>query len=162
MTENVIKIGAIATLIGPFATMGEDAMRGVDLALAEFSAGIGGKSIELLIESSNAIPESASDAAAFLIERKGVDLVIGPLSGNEGLAVRDYAKTRLDKTFINGVSASQDMTLRDAAPNFFSFSMNGVQWMTGLGSYVYHTLGYSRVVTLAQDYSYPHSQVGGF
>jgi branched-chain amino acid transport system substrate-binding protein len=31
-----------------------------------------------------------------------------------------------------------------------------------LGQYVYEGLGYRRVATLAEDYSYPHGQVGGF
>ena len=34
--------------------------------------------------------------------------------------------------------------------------------MAGLGTYVYEKLGYRRMVTLAEDYSYPHSMVGGF
>ncbi len=34
--------------------------------------------------------------------------------------------------------------------------------MAGLGSYVYQTQGYRRVAVIAEDYSYPHGQVGGF
>lgn len=162
MAQGEIRIGVIATLIGPLAPMGQEAIRGVELAVSEFGGQIAHKRIALVKESSNAIPDSATSAADKLLNEDGVDFIIGPLSGNEGLAMRDYAKRVPDKAFINGVSAAQDTTLRDPAPNFFSFSASGVQWIAGLGRYAYEERGYRRVATLAEDYSYPHGQVGGF
>jgi branched-chain amino acid transport system substrate-binding protein len=161
-SANEIRIGALATLTGPFAVDGQDALRGVKLAISEFGGKIGNKKITLVTESSDATPAVARDAARKLIEQDNVDLMIGPLSGDEGLAVRDYAKTQPGKVFLNGSSAAQDTTLRQPAPNFYRFSTDGVQWMAGLGSYVYQTQGYKRVAVLAEDYSFPYSQVGGF
>src|SRR5688572_809623 len=162
MQTEEVRIGLVATLIGPYMDMGLDGIRGAEMAVAEFGGRIAGRPIVTFKESSNAIPASAVDATASLLDRKRVDFVIGPLSGNEGLAIRDYAKARPDKTFINGIAGTQDITLRDPAPNFFSFSTNGVQWMTGLGRYAYDVKGYRRVATLGEDYSYPHAQVSGF
>jgi branched-chain amino acid transport system substrate-binding protein len=88
--------------------------------------------------------------------------MIGPLSGDEGLAVRDYAKQHTDKAFINGSSGAEDTTLRNGAANFFRFNTDGVQWMAGVGPYVYAHQGFKRVVTVAEDYSFPYAQVGGF
>src|SRR5258708_22506553 len=161
MADQNISIGVLAALFGPFAQMGEDGVRGVELAISEFDGQVGGKPIKLIVEGTNAIPENAEAAAKKLIEREHVDFIVGPLSGNEGLAVRDYAKTCPERAFLNGTAAAQEITLRDAAPNFFNFMTNGVQWMAGLGSYVYHTLGFKRIVTIAENYSYPHGQVGG-
>ena len=160
-TDAEIKIGVVATLIGPIGELGREAVVGVKMAIDEFGGSVAGKPIRLSVESSNAIPDSAVDAVQLLLNH-GVDFVIGPLSGNEGLAVRDYARTRPDKAFINGCSAAQDMTLRNPAPNFFNFATDAVQNMAGLGTYAYHTMGYRRMVTLAEDYSYPHGLVGGF
>ena len=84
------------------------------------------------------------------------------ISGDEGLAVKDYAKTQPNVTFINGTSAAQDTTLRDPAPNFFRFTTDGAQWMAGLGDYAYKDKGYRTVVTVAEDYSFPYTQVFGF
>lgn len=161
-SSNEIKIGALATLAGPFAVDGQDALRGVRMAIAEFGGKIGNKTITLVTESSDATPAVARNAARKLIEQDNVDLMIGPLSGDEGLAVRDYAKTQPGKVFLNGSSAAQDTTLRNPAPNFYRFATDGVQWMAGLGTYVYTTQGYKRVAILAEDYSFPYSQVGGF
>jgi branched-chain amino acid transport system substrate-binding protein len=157
-----IRIGVVATLVGPYAIMGRDGVRGVELALEEVNWKIAGKPIRLFVESSNAIPDSAISRVEKLLDSDKVDFTIAPLSGNEGLAVRDYAKLRPERAFINGIASAQDMTLRDPAANFFNFATNGVQWMAGLGTYAYETLGYRRMITIAEDYSYPHAQIGGF
>jgi len=160
--QKTIKLGALATLEGAFTVLGEDGMRGVKMALAEFGGKAGGKKIELITGSSDASPDSAIRATRKLVEQDGVPILIGPLSGSEGLAVKDYAKTKPNVTFINGTSAAQDTTLRKYASNFFRFSTDGAQWMAGLGEYAYKTKGYRSVAVLAEDYSFPYTQVFGF
>jgi len=162
LAEDTIKMGALATLEGAFTVLGEDSMRGVELALQEFDYTAGGKKIELITGSSDASPDSAIRATRKLVEQDGVQVLIGPLSGSEGLAVKDYAKTKPNVTFLNGTSAAQDTTLRNPAENFFRFSTDGAQWMAGLGEYVYNDKGYRSVTVLAEDYSFPYTQVFGF
>ncbi|MEJ1127657.1 ABC transporter substrate-binding protein [Variovorax sp. CCNWLW225] len=157
-----IRIGVLATLEGPFAQAGQDGIRGAELALEEFKAGIGGRKVELIKESTNGKPDVAVAKARKLIELDKVDVVIGPLSGGEGLAVKEYAKTVPTKTFVNGTSGAQDTTLRDPASNFFRFSTDGAQWQAGLGSYAIDVKGWKRVAVVAEDYSFPYSQVMGF
>lgn len=161
LAADTIKIGVLATLEGPFAVLGEDCMRGANMAFKEHNFTAGGKKLEIITGSSDASPESAIKAARKLVEQDKVDILIGPLSGDEGVAMRDYAKTQPNTTFINGTSAAQPTTLFDPAPNFFRFTTDGVQWMAGLGSYAYQK-GYKRVVTIGEDYSYPYTQVEGF
>ncbi len=160
--DDSVKMGALATLEGAFAVLGEDSMRGVKMALEEFEYTAGGKKIELITGSSDASPDSAIRATRKLVEQDGVKVLVGPLSGSEGLAVKDYAKTQPDVTFLNGSSAAQDTTLRDPAENFFRFSTEGAQWMAGLGEYVYKEKGYRSIAVLAEDYSFPYTQVFGF
>ncbi len=162
MATDEIKIGALATLVGPYAGGGQDGFRGLDMAVAEFGGEIAGKKLTVFKEGTNAMPEDAEGMADVLLEKHQVDFMIAPLSGDEGLAIRDYAKRYPDKTFINGIAGAQDITLRNPAQNFFSFTSNGVQWMSGLAEYVYSIQGYKQVVTLAEDYSYPYGQVAGF
>ena len=162
MAQDTIKMGALATLEGAFTVLGEDGMRGVKMALEEFGYTAGGKKIELVTGSSDASPDSAVRATRKLVEQDGVQILVGPLSGSEGLAVKDYAKTQPNVTFVNGSSAAQDTTLRNPADNFFRFSTEGAQWMAGLGEYVYNEKGYRKVAVLAEDYSFPYTQVFGF
>ena len=160
--DGAIKVGLLATLEGPFTVLGQDSVRGAELALKEANYTAGGKKIEVIKGSSDASPDSAVKAARKLVEQDGVQILIGPLSGDEGLAVKDYAKTQPNVTFINGTSAAQDTTLRDPAPNFYRFTTDGAQWMAGLGEYAYKNKGYHTVVTVAEDYSFPYTQVFGF
>ena len=162
LAEDTIKIGLLATFEGPFTVLGEDGQRGAQVAVDEFNGMAAGKKVEIVKGSSDASPDSAVRAARKLVEQDGVKILVGPLSGDEGIAVKDYAKTHPEVTFINGTSAAQDTTLRDPAPNFFRFSTDGAQWMAGLGTYAFNEKGYKKVATVAEDYSFPYTQVFGF
>lgn len=157
-----IKIGVISILEGAFAALGQDGIRGAELAVLEAGSEVDGKSIEVVVMSSDASPDSAVNAARKLIEQDGVDMIVGPLSGGEGLALRDLSKSYPGVTFINGSSAAQDTTLRDASENFFRFGGDGAQWMVGVGNYAYNELGYRSVAVVGEDYSFPYTQVLGF
>ncbi len=159
--QETIKMGALATLEGAFTVMGQDGMRGVELALKERNYMVAGKKIELVKGSSSGRPDSAVSAARKLVEQDKVQILVGPLSGSEGIAVKDYARNHPGVTFVNGTSAAQETTLRNQAPNFFRFSMDGAQWMAGLGSHAF-AKGYKSVVVVAEDYAFPYSQVQGF
>ncbi|MFI0844025.1 ABC transporter substrate-binding protein [Mesorhizobium sp. IMUNJ 23232] len=160
--DDTIKIGLLATFEGPFTVLGEDGERGAMVAVEEAGGTAGGKKIEIVKGSSDASPDSAVRAARKLVEQDGVKVLVGPLSGDEGIAVKDYAKTKPDVTFINGTSAAQDTTFRDPAENFFRFSTDGAQWMAGLGTYAFNDKGYKNVAVVAEDYSFPYTQVFGF
>ena len=86
--------------------------------------------------------DKAIEETRRLMEQEDADILIGPLSGDEGIAVANYAKEHPDKTFINGTSGAQDTTLKVQAPNFFRFHSDGAQWSAGLGDYAYNELGW--------------------
>ena len=156
-----VKIGLLATLEGPFAAGGADGMRGAELAIKARGGVVAGRKIEVVKASSNANPDVAVNAVRKLVEQDKVDVVVGPLSGSEGIAVKDYAKTQPNITFINGASGAQATTLVNPSANFFRFNTEGAQWMVGLGKAAIDK-GYKRVMVIAEDYSFPYSQVQGF
>jgi branched-chain amino acid transport system substrate-binding protein len=159
--QDTIKIGVLATLEGPFAAGGQDGIRGAELALKEKGGMAGGKKIVLLKGSSDATPDKAVNATRKLVEQDKVNIMVGPLSGDEGVAVKNYSKSQPAITFINGSSGAQATTLVDPSPNFFRFNTEGAQWMVGLGE---HALakGYKKMYLIAEDYGFPYSQVQGF
>ncbi|MEM5544331.1 ABC transporter substrate-binding protein [Sulfitobacter sp. AS92] len=157
-----IKIGLISILEGNFAVSGTDAIRGAEIAIQEFEGSVDGNKIEMISMSSDGSPDTAAAAARKLIEQDGVDIILGPLSGSEGLALRDLSKSYPGVTFINGSSAAQDTTLRESSDNFFRFGGDGAQWMVGVGEYAFNELGYETVAIVAEDYSFPYTQVLGF
>lgn len=156
-----VKIGLLATLEGPFAAGGADGMRGAELAVKQRGGTVAGRKIEVIKASSNANPDVAVNAVRKLVEQDKVDIVVGPLSGGEGIAVKDYSKTQPQTTFINGGSGAQATTLVNPSPNFFRFNTEGAQWMVGLGKAAMDK-GYKRTMVIAEDYAFPYSQVQGF
>ncbi|WP_372579572.1 ABC transporter substrate-binding protein [Ruegeria hyattellae] len=156
-----LKVGVLATLEGTYTVLGEDGVRGLKTALTEANYAAGGREIEIIIASTDTSPDSAVRAARKVVEQDGVDIVIGPLSGSEGIAIRDYAKTQPDITFLNGSSAAQETTYVTPADNFFRFSTDGAQWSVGLGDYIYNEKGYRSIATVGEDYSFIYTQVFG-
>ncbi len=159
--DEVLTIGVLATLEGAFAPLGQDAIRGHELAMAEHEARVGGRPLEALVESTDGTPDSVTAKARALIER-GASVIIGPLAGIEGTAIRDFAKSAPQVTFVNGASASPDATLRTPAENFFRFNPDSMQWIGGLGRHAYERKGIRTIVAVAEDYSLSYTQLMGF
>ena len=160
--DDTIKIGILVALEGAFAEGGADGVRNVELALDQVGNMAGGKMIETIVAPTDTTPDTTVRQARKLIEQDGVDIIVGPLSGSEGIAMRDYAKTIPDKTVINGISGALETTWVDPAENFFRFNLDGAQWGAGLGSYVVDEKGWNRVATIAADYSFGYTNFLGF
>jgi branched-chain amino acid transport system substrate-binding protein len=171
-----IKIGFISTCKGPFAPFYDATLLGGAIAMIDMGgkpAGnlptkgingltIAGHPIQAIFGCSDATPDVALAEARRLVEQVKVDILIGPLSGSEGIAIANYSKKQPTKTFINGTSGAQDTTLKVRSPNFFRFHTDGAQWMAGMGDYAYNTLKMHTVVTIGDDYDFPYTQTAGF
>jgi len=156
-----IKIGLLATLEGTYTVLGEDGVRGFKVALKKWGGMAGGKEIEVIIAPTDASPDSAVRAARKVVEQDKVDILVGPLSGSEGIALRDYSKTQPQVTFVNGASGAQETTYVTPSDNFFRFNMDGAQMSAGLGKYIYDVKGYKTIATVGEDYSFVYTQVFG-
>jgi ABC-type branched-subunit amino acid transport system substrate-binding protein len=157
-----IKIGILVALEGAFAAGGADGVRNVELALRQARNTAGGRRIETIVAPSDTRPDTAVRQARKLIEQDQCDFIIGPLSGSEGIAMRDYAKTIPTKTVINGISGALETTWVDPAPNFFRYNLDGAQWGSGLGTYAVRTKGWRRVASVSADYSFGYTNFLGF
>jgi branched-chain amino acid transport system substrate-binding protein len=175
-TGETIKIGVFSNNEGPFAPFEGQTWGGAMLPLIDRGATpvsgdptegvndavIAGHPIEIVYGGSDATPDKAVEEARRLVEQEKVDILVGPLSGSEGIAVANYSKEQPGVTFVNGISGAQDTTLKVRSPNFFRFHNDGTQWTAGLGDYAYNELGWRNVVTIGDDYDFPYSQIAGF
>ena len=89
----------------------------------------------------------------------GVRILVGPSTGDEEIALQGYARRHPEITFVNGSASVQEL---HPAPNFFSFWFDGAQWMAGLGSYAYHTLGWRTAATIGTADAFDWAQTAGF
>lgn len=160
--DDIIHIGGLATLEGPFADPGEDGLRGMELAFEQFGWEIDGKTIEFTRASSDGTPDVALESARRLVEQDEVDILVGPLSGSEGIRLAQYAKEQPGTTFLNGGSAAVETTLVDPAENFYRFNTDGAQWTAPLGEHLVEERGWDNIVIVSEDYSFPYAQIFGF
>ena len=177
--SNVIKIGILSDCTGDFGSFYNDDIGGALSVLAAHYGGkasgslpkdgmtgakIAGKDIQIVgFGCSDSTANKALEETRRLVEQLGADILIGPLSGDEGIAVANYAKTNQpNKTFINGISGAQEATLKVQAPNFFRFNPDGAQWSAGLGSYAYNKLGWRTAAVIGDDYAFPYTSLAGF
>jgi branched-chain amino acid transport system substrate-binding protein len=172
-----IKIGFLSTCEGAFGAFYEATAGGFNVPLIQRGATangdtptdgvsggeIAGRPIEVVgYGCSDETPDVAVAEARRLIEQEDADVLIGPLSGDEGIAIANYAKEQPDKTFVNGASGAQDTTLKVQAPNFFRFHTDGAQWSAGAGQWAVEELGWKTAAVIGDDYSFAQTSAGGF
>ncbi len=110
---------------------------------------VAGRKVELLLGCAGSSTSSAVAEARRLVERAGVDILVGP-ELTEGEAVKEYANREPGIAFIGAAGVPQSSTLRDPTPNFFSFYLDDTQVAAGLGSYGFRH-GWRRAVIVGQD-----------
>lgn len=159
--KDPIRIGVIASLSGAYAQLGADAIDGIKIAFEEIDHTIAGRPVEIFIEDGQMSPAVAVEKMRALINRNNVDLILGPLSGSAGLAVKNAASEFPGVTIIVAGAAAENITMRGIEPNVFRTSYTGAQPTFPLGVYAYEQ-GYRSIATVAEDYSFPYAQVGGF
>jgi branched-chain amino acid transport system substrate-binding protein len=96
-----------------------------------------------------------------LVEQDGAEVIIGPLSGDEGIAVAEYTRDNPDLTTLSGIAGSQEPTLEVQAPNYFRFHGEGAIWNAGLGDILHNEAGWDTVAVIADDYSFGHTSAAG-
>ncbi len=173
-----LKLAILSDCEGAFGAFYEPDIGGAQAAFAKFAHGkavdpkkpsagmkgivVAGTPIQIVgYGCSNDTAAKAISETKRLMEKLGADIMIGPLSGDEGIAVANYAKRHPTKTFINGTSGAQDTTLKVRAPNFFRFNGDGAQWSAGLGDVAVNRLGWKKAAAIADDYSFAWTSSGG-
>ncbi len=159
--SDTITIGVLATDTGNLAFGMDAAKEAINAVLKAEGEEIGGKKIELVYEGTDGTSSSAQTKVKKLVENDGVDIVLGPVSGDEGETVVQYALTVPDVTFVNGSASPVSQTL-EGATNFFRFHGDSAMWMGGVGDYAYNDKGYKKMYGVAEDYSFPYDNAGGF
>jgi branched-chain amino acid transport system substrate-binding protein len=174
-----IKIAIMSECKGAFGSFDQQNMAGAVAALSQFAGAtpvsktdpkkgftggaIGDHPLKLVgVGCGDDTADTAIKETRRLMEQLDADVMIGPLSGDESIAIANYAKEHPDKTFVDGAAGAQDTTLKVQAPNFFRFNGDGAQWNAGLGDTAYNKLGWRKAAVVADDYSFGWTSAAGF
>lgn len=178
-TGTPIKIGILSDCQGAFGSFDNQDMAGAVAALSQFAGAkpknpnlprdgwtggaIGNHPLKLVgVGCSDDKADTAIKETRRLMEQLGADVMIGPLSGDESIAVANYAKQHPNKTFVDGSAGAQDTTLKVQAPNFFRFNGDGAMWNAGLGDIAYNKLHWRKAAIVSDDYSFGWTSTAGF
>ncbi len=119
-TASPIKIAVLSDCQGAFGSFDNQDMAGVVTAMVQYAGAkaknpnkprdgwtggqINGHPLKLVgVGCSNDRADTAIKETKRLMEQLGADIMIGPLSGDESIAVANYAKQHPTKTFVDGV-----------------------------------------------------------
>jgi branched-chain amino acid transport system substrate-binding protein len=178
-TASTIKVAVLSDCKGAFGAFDNQDMAGVVAAMSQYAGAkpknpnkprdgwtggqVNGHPLKLVgVGCSDDRADTAIKETKRLMEQLGADVMIGPLSGDESIAVANYAKQHPTKTFVDGSAGAQDTTLKVRAPNFFRFNGDGAQWNAGLGDLAYNKLGWKTAAVVADDYSFAWTSAAGF
>jgi branched-chain amino acid transport system substrate-binding protein len=155
-----IRVGLVTVKTGPLASGGIDMERGLQQFIKERNYTLAGRKVELLVADSGGVPAQARTKIQELVERDKINVMIGPLDAASALAADDYI--RQQKLLTLSVAAAEDMTQRKPNPWFTRGTSTSSQCAQPLADYCYKTLGYRRMVTIADDIAYGHEMCAGF
>jgi branched-chain amino acid transport system substrate-binding protein len=175
---NEIRVAIMTDCKGAFAFGYEPDIGGALAAFAKYGGGkaknkkkpsagmtgikAGGKSVKIVgYGCGNDTADTAIKETKRLMEQLKADVMIGPLSGDEAVAIANYAKSHPSKTFIIGTAGSQDPTLQIAPKNLFRYHGDGAQWNAGIGEIAYKKLKWRKAAIIMDDYSFGWTSAAG-
>jgi branched-chain amino acid transport system substrate-binding protein len=172
-----IRIGVLSDCLGPIGPFNDLAVGAAELPLLERGARLVGSKATSGIKSARVAGKRVTfltgctsfgeyrrliSEARRLLEKEGVDVLIGPMAESEGLIVRDIARRNPRVTFVLPQSRTQEVTLHDPATNVFRFHPDNAQQTAGLGSYAYHSLGWRTAAVVGEDFVMSWTGAAGF
>jgi branched-chain amino acid transport system substrate-binding protein len=161
MDREPIRIGFLAPTTGGVAASGQDMLNGWNLFWDQHGLEVAGTPIESIHRDTAGDPAVALTVSEELVNNAQIDMAVGPLLANVGLAVGDYLGREGIPAFMPVVSAD-DMTQRDRIDGVIRIAgWTSSQTTHPFGEWAYDQ-GYRTVVTFCADYAFGHENCGGF
>jgi branched-chain amino acid transport system substrate-binding protein len=154
------KIGLLTVKTGPLAQGGIQMQQGIASFLKEKDNTLAGRKIELIIADTGGAPAGAKTKAQEVIERDGVNVILGPLAAYELLAITDYVRER--EMPLVSLAAAEDVTQRAPNPWIIRPSATSAQTPHAMADYSAKELKLKRVATIADDQAFGYENCSGF
>jgi branched-chain amino acid transport system substrate-binding protein len=154
------KIGLLTVKTGPLAQGGIQMEQGIAVFLKEKANTLAGRKVEFISADTGGNPAGAKTKAQELIERDGVNVILGPLAAFELLAITDYVRDK--ETPLISLAAAEDVTQRKANPFVIRPSATSAQCCHAMGDYAAKDLKYKTAATIGEDFAFGYEQMAGF
>ncbi len=154
--EKPVKIGFAYIMSGPFATYGQFAKQGAELAIDEINGagGIAGRPVEALFEDTTGKPDAGIRVLRKLVYENGADVVMGLDSSGVAAAVAPLMK-ELQTPLIITHAATPDVTGSQCNRYTFRVALNLNQNIS-MAAAIASELDVKTWTTAGPDYSFGH------
>ncbi|MDD2463374.1 MAG: branched-chain amino acid ABC transporter substrate-binding protein [Desulfobulbus sp.] len=166
-TQEPIKIGVLQSLSGKTAPLGEEQLRGLQLALNERQQKLLGHSIQLQIEDTGCTSEGGANAALKVLADPQIVAIFGTTCSSAA-ASASKAMSDAGLTMISGNNSAPFLTSigdKRAAnwqPGYFRTAPNEEYSGQAAAYFAYHRLGIRRVATINDGDIYTRGLTEGF
>jgi branched-chain amino acid transport system substrate-binding protein len=142
-------------LTGPYAALGDDQLRGTELAIEQINAegGVLGKKIELFVRDSQLDGGTALRKAKELLNEQGVKFIGGSLSGAVSRILNEFAEK--NKIIYMGYPQSDMVTGEDINKYGFASMVTPYMDVMAISNYAFENLG-KKWFSITADYRWGH------
>jgi len=158
--QDPIRIGVVLSYSGPYARLGQEITRGMELYLDKVGYQAGGRRVQLLREDEEADPAVAVRKVRKLVEQDRVDLLSGIILSSSAYGIRDYVHERQIPLVVANAQAN-GITRERRSPYIFRTSISAWQQHYPMGPWVAQNAG-KRVFLLALDYAFGREATAAF
>ncbi|MGH2520993.1 MAG: substrate-binding domain-containing protein [Anaerolineales bacterium] len=158
-----LKIGVLSDLSGGLQLFGNEMWNGLQLGFDYATDGkmvAGNRPIELIIKDDTSNVDAATAAARELIEKEGVEILIGNTSSALALQVQQIALEN-DVVYFAAPAASPDVTGKNFNDHTFRVCRNAAQDGLTMAAWSLENVG-KKYLILAEDYAFGQSTAAGF
>ncbi len=158
-----LKIGVLSDLSGGLQLFGNEMWNGLQLGFEYATHGemvAGNRPIELIIKDDTSNVDAATAAARELIEKEGVEILIGNTSSALALQIQQIALEN-DIVYFAAPAASPDITGKNFNDHTFRVCRNAAQDGLTMAAWSLENVG-KKYLILAEDYAFGKATAGGF
>jgi branched-chain amino acid transport system substrate-binding protein len=156
-----IRIGLLTDTSGPLTIYGVELQNGFELGIEYATDGtmeIAGRPVEVLVRDNASDPDTAASQARELIEREGVEVLVGTVSSGVTVQLQSIAAD-FDVILMAGPAASPGVTGENFHPNTFRACRNSFHDFIAFANYAESNLG-TNFIQMAADYEFGRASAG--
>jgi branched-chain amino acid transport system substrate-binding protein len=149
-TTEPIKIGVVLPLTGPATAIGQENLKGIQLALEQAGNSVAGRPIQLVVADDQNSPNVGLTEVRRLVENEKVSAILGTLSSAVALAVNAFT-TRAKMPYLSG-GIVRDLTTSRKSPYTFRTSVAAGQLEGVIAQFAVQN-GWRDIVLMGSDYA---------
>ncbi|HEX7381772.1 MAG TPA: ABC transporter substrate-binding protein [Nevskiaceae bacterium] len=155
-----VKIGFLTTLSTGAGYLGQDALNGFKLAMAEDGGKLGGVPVTLVVADDGLNPGKARQIVTRMIEADHVELMTGSIFSNVAMATAPEVVDH-NMVYISPNAGPSELAGRMCSENYFNVAWSNDNQAEAMGKYLTDK-GYKTAYLLAPNYQSGKDQLTGF